>query len=148
MLDAHPPVACEKDGVALDVTVDDALVVQVGQGSQDRQADGRYLLLVHPETPRWKNALSINEESGEGTWSGEAPSSVEKYTERELLGHFCALLEKPPAAAWQPWTGQAACHGPAAPWLAIPSSSATPAEALKHFCLNLVMLFAVFQQHL
>lgn len=50
MLGAHPPIACEEDGVTFDVAVDDTLVVQVGQSSQDRQADGRYLLLVHPET--------------------------------------------------------------------------------------------------
>lgn len=62
----HPPVTREKDGVAFDVAVDDALVVQVGQGSQDRQANGRYLLLVHPETARWKNELSVNEDSGKG----------------------------------------------------------------------------------
>lgn len=64
MLGAHPPIARQKDGVAFDVAVDDALVVQVGQGSQDRQADGRYLLLVHPETARWKNELSVNEDRG------------------------------------------------------------------------------------
>jgi len=52
MLGAHPPIACEEDGVTFDVAVDDTLVVQVGQSSQDRQADGRYLLLVHPETAK------------------------------------------------------------------------------------------------
>lgn len=96
MLDAHPPVACEKDGVALDVTVDDALVVQVGQGSQDRQADGRYLLLVHPETPRWKNALSINEESKEGTWSKRHQVPVHTST-----GQPAALLGSSSGATLQ-----------------------------------------------
>lgn len=75
MLAAHPPVARQKDGVAFDVAVDDALVVQVGQGSQDRQADGRYLLLVHPETARWKNEVSVNEDGGNGSWSEEERSA-------------------------------------------------------------------------
>lgn len=86
MLGTHPPVACEKDGVAFDVAVDDALVVQVGQGSQDRQADGRYLLLVHPGTARRKNELSVNEDSGRGEVerSGTRPPS-HQYTDRQQL---------------------------------------------------------------
>jgi len=35
-----------------------------------------------------------------------------------------------------------------APQLGVPSFITTPAEALKHFCFNFVMLFAVFQQNL
>lgn len=73
-LGTHPPVAGEKDGVALDVPVDDALVVQVGQGSQDGQADGGDLLLVHPETVKGKNELSVNEDGGKGDKEGQGTS--------------------------------------------------------------------------
>lgn len=44
----HPAVAGQQNGVALDVPVDDALCVQVGQSPQHRQANGSDLLLVHP----------------------------------------------------------------------------------------------------
>lgn len=84
---AHPPIAREKDGVAFDVAVDDALVVQVGQGSQDGQADGRYLLLVHPETARWKNELSVNEDSGTGELErgGTSPPSRQYVNSQEIF---------------------------------------------------------------
>ena len=43
-----PAVAGEQDGVTLDVSVDHALRVQVGQRPQDRQTHRGNLLLVHP----------------------------------------------------------------------------------------------------
>lgn len=64
-LGAHPAVAGEQDGVALDVAVDDALVVQVGQGSQHGQTHGGNLLLVHPATARGKDS-SVLGKTGEG----------------------------------------------------------------------------------
>ncbi len=44
----HPSVAGEQDGVALDVSVYDALCVQVRQRLQHRQTDRGDLLLIHP----------------------------------------------------------------------------------------------------
>lgn len=95
MLAAHPPVARQKDGVAFDVAVDDALVVQVGQGSQDRQADGRYLLLVHPETARWKNEVSINEDRGNGSWSEEEQAPLHARMQparRSFRQRLCGVM--------------------------------------------------------
>lgn len=92
MLGAHPPIACEKDGVAFDVAVDDALVVQVGQSSQDRQADGRDLLLVHPETARWKNELSFNEDSRKGELEQRGPRLPScQYTDSQEIFQATSL---------------------------------------------------------
>ena len=44
----YPAVVGEKDGVALDVSVDHSLGVQNGQSLQDRQTHRSDLLLVHP----------------------------------------------------------------------------------------------------
>lgn len=88
-LGTHPPIACEKDGVAFDVAVDDALVVQVGQGSQDRQADRGYLLLIHPGMARWKNELSVKEDSGKVELAGtgiRAPSQPARSFRQWLCG--------------------------------------------------------------
>lgn len=46
----YPPVQRQEDGVALDVPVDDALRVKVGQRLQHRLAHRRYLLFVQPES--------------------------------------------------------------------------------------------------
>lgn len=48
----YPPVQGEQDGVALDVSVDHTLRVQVRQRPQDPLTDCRYLLLVQPEPRR------------------------------------------------------------------------------------------------
>lgn len=45
----YPPVQCEQYGVALDVPVDDALSVQVGQRLQDTLAHRGDLLLIQPK---------------------------------------------------------------------------------------------------
>ena len=45
---SHPAVTGQQDGVALDVAVDDALCVQIGQSPQHRQTHRGDLLLVHP----------------------------------------------------------------------------------------------------
>lgn len=89
MLSTHPPIAGEEDGVTFDVTVDDTLVVQVGQSSQDRQADSRYLLLVHPETAEWKNILSIKEESRKGELEWRSPGSCSQ----QYMNYFCQERE-------------------------------------------------------
>lgn len=44
----HASVAGEQDGVALDVSVNDALRVEVRQRLQHRQTNGGDLLLIHP----------------------------------------------------------------------------------------------------
>lgn len=89
MLSTHPPIAGEEDGVTFDVTVDDTLVVQVGQSSQDRQADSRYLLLIHPETAEWKNILSIKEESRKGELEWRSPGSCSQ----QYMNYFCQERE-------------------------------------------------------
>lgn len=85
-LGTHPPIAGEKDGVAFDVAVDDALVVQVGQSSQDGQADGGDLLLVHPETVKGKNELSVNEDGGKGDKEGQGTSP---WSHQSVDGRRC-----------------------------------------------------------
>lgn len=46
--DSYPPVKCEQYGIALDVSMDDSLAVQVGQRLQDALAHRCHLLLVEP----------------------------------------------------------------------------------------------------
>ncbi len=66
----HPSVAGEQDGVALDVSVYDALCVQVRQRLQHRQTDGGDLLLIHPV-----NKTSDNHQSSQITCFSQAPET-------------------------------------------------------------------------
>lgn len=49
----YTAIMSEKDGVTLNVSVDNTLFVEDRQGFQDRQAHRSNLLLVHPES-RWR----------------------------------------------------------------------------------------------
>lgn len=45
----YPSIQSQQNGVALDVSVDDALGVEVGQSLQNALTHGCYLLLIQPE---------------------------------------------------------------------------------------------------
>lgn len=59
----YPSVQRKEDGVALDVSVDDTLGVEVGQGLKDALTHRRYLLLVQPEDHRKSREVCNNSDT-------------------------------------------------------------------------------------